>query len=309
MKKQFLFAVLLLNSFYFVPIAVSAQSWSRADLASQLLLQNLGLDKNPDPETTHMETLNSMAGFEVVQVSLNHSELGTTRLLLKGPQGFLQQGTALPALIIVSGFFTGEQSIHLVGETKDRILVGFEYPYQLADFQKDPATILQFLRKTPGQLALALRWLQTQSWIQPQNLSIAGVSLGGIFLPAGLHLSQILGVNLKQTIFICTGADIPTILQANLSTLFSENILQPLISALALPTLLLDPRLHLPSLKGPFLIIQTDQDTVIPKSAQDSLQNLLPTPKQQITLPGPHINPDQKDLISKIQSLLTTPRP
>ncbi len=300
MKKIFVFSVAWLMAF-----SVSAQSGLTSDSAADILLENLGLATASLPESVTTTVTKSTDGSEVVRVTLNHSGVGQIRLLLKGePNFFRQLDRSFRSAVLVSGFFTGEDSVHLLGQIPGVVLVGFEYPYGVEDFQKDPGSILQFVRLTPGQIALALRWISLQPWSDPRSLSIVAVSLGGVFVPAGLKLTQRLGVQVAKTIFICTGADLHSILELNLRPFLQPWLLGPVLSLMTAPMILADPKLHLPDLTGSFLVIQTTQDTVIPRTSQQVLYQLLRDPKKEILLEGPHINSDQTDLIRKIQNLL-----
>lgn len=282
-----------------------AQSVMTSELATDLMLQNLGLAQTAKPENVETTVTISADGSQVVRVVLKHSGTGDVHLLLKGEAGFLnRQDQQLRTAMIISGFFTGEESVHLLGKISGVVLVGFEYPYRIEDFQQDPGKILHFVRQTPGHIALALRWLSEQSWSNPQALSVVAVSLGGVFAPSGLHLSQKLGVRVDKTVFICTGADISSMLEFNLKPYIAPMWMGPLLSLLTAPMMLADPKLHLPELGGSFLSIQTTQDTVIPRSAQETLFHLLKNPKQEILIEGPHINSDQTEMIQKIQDIL-----
>lgn len=282
-----------------------AVAQSNAALAAFMMVQQLELFSNPTPQQTDVWLLKSVDGFDVYKVVLDYPMAGKINMLLKGPKNFLfNKSHQFHSIMIVSGFFTGEQSIHLIGNFPDKVLVGFEYPYSAGDFQRDPGTILEFVQKTPVQMALATKWLSAQNWSEPKGVSIMGVSLGGVFLPSSLHLSQRLGIEVEKAIYVCTGAEIPSILRENLRKHVSEPALSPLVDALTIPTLLIDPKLHFPFLKGTSLVIQTDHDTVIPDSSKNSLINALPYPKTQVVLQGPHINSDQKELIQKVQTIV-----
>lgn len=300
MKKILIYVFFL--SFLNWPV-VSAQSISEAQIAVGVMMRDLSLFDNPFPARVHISLERTDAHYDVYKFILAHDGVGPIHLLAKGPKGFLTRPqTPLRALMIASGFFTGEDSIHLIGDFPDRVVIGYEYPYSLEHFQKDPGTVLQFVRKTPGQIAVALNWLSRQPWLVPNGLSVMGVSLGGVFLPSSLHISQALGVRLEKSIFVCTSADMRAILKANLSTYIDSSILDYLIALALMPTQVMDPQMHLPFLNGPFLVIQTDKDTVIPASSQDSFFKRLREPKTEVVLPGPHVNSDQVELIQKIQS-------
>lgn len=274
------------------------------DLAVVLMMRDMNLRNGAQSETVALVPTSGPSS-DVYRVTLNHAGAGKIRLLLKGPRGFLNQtGSRYRALMIVSGFFTGEQSIHLVGGLADRVLVGFEYPYGLDDFQNDPGAVFQFVRQTPAQIALALKWLTKQNWMRPSGLSVMGVSLGGIFLPSGLHLSQNLGVVLENSIYVCTGTDIHRILSVNLKPYTLDVLLNPLVISLVAPTKLFDPKIHLSYLRQNSIVVQTDNDQVIPRPAQLELIESLPHPKREIILSGSHINGDQLDLIQKVQQTI-----
>ena len=300
MKKIFVFSIACL-----VSLNVYAQSMLTSDGAADLMMQDLGFNQTQNPDQISTTVTTSADGSQIVRVLLKHPGVGDVRLLLKGEQGFfVRQDHNFRTAMIVSGFFTGEESVHLLGQVPGVVLVGFEYPYRAEDFQQDPGKILQFVRKTPGQVALAMRWLTSQSWMNPQRLSVVAVSLGGVFAPSGIKLGQRLGVQLEKTVFICTGAEVSSILEFNLKPYVPEGWMGPVLSLLTAPMILADPKIHLPELKGSFLAIQTNQDTVIPRSSQQVMFELLKNPKQEIILNGPHINADQTELIQKIQDIL-----
>lgn len=299
--KKILFDVLIVATLGFVTY-VTAEPAKRAVTAASTIQFELGLNANPFAVPTVVNLVREDSTTQIYQVKLDHAGAGRISLLVKGPKGFLYNQTReLRALMIISGFFTGEKSVNLIGDFTDKVIIGFEYPYNANDFQKDPGTILQFVRKTPAQIALAITWLARQPWMKPKGLAVMGVSLGGVFMPSGLHITQIMGVEIDKTIFVCTGVNLAVILRENVKEYVSPFLLGPIVSALVAPTLLMDPKLHVPELKGPTLVIQTNQDTVIPQESQTELWSLINGAKQQVLLPGPHVNPDQTELISLIQ--------
>ncbi|MBL7546123.1 MAG: hypothetical protein JNL11_20050 [Bdellovibrionaceae bacterium] len=300
MKKILIFLFLM------VMISVSsAQTLYDGPMAVLLMKQDLDVFSTSRPDTVQINSLKSESGFDLYKVVLHYPAAGTINLLLKGPQGFFNSSSlSFPSLLIVSGFFTGEQSVHLVGDFKDKIVVGFEYPYSVQNFMDEPVNVLQFMRKTPAQVALTLKWLSQQSWVRSDRLSVMGVSLGGVFLPSSLHLSQSIGVRLEKAVYVCTGVDLRLILIENLKSYVAEPFLSPLVDSLLIPTQLINPQLHLPYLKGSSLVIQTAQDTVIPLTSRQGLFNLLPNPKREVVIPGPHINPDQTEVIKKVQEVV-----
>tara|TARA_B110001454_G_C12723292_1_gene436309 strand:+ start:18733 stop:19659 length:927 start_codon:yes stop_codon:yes gene_type:complete len=299
--KKILFEILIIATLGFFTY-VTAEPMNRAQVAASTIQIELGVKTNPYATPTVVTLLREDPTTQVYQVKLDHEGSGRISLLMKGPKGFLYKQTRdLHALMIISGFFTGEKSVNLIGDFADKVMIGFEYPYSATDFQNDPGTVLQFVRKTPAQIALAITWLTRQPWMKEKGLSVMGVSLGGVFMPSGLHVAQLMGIELERTVFVCTGVNLPAILRDNLKEYIHPLLLDTIVSALVAPTLLMDPKQHIPELNGSKLVIQADHDTVIPPESQAELWSLLNGSKQLVLLPGPHVNPDQTELISLIQ--------
>ena len=289
--------ILLFISFSLSAFSQQDQAF-RAELATLLLSRDLELSKPAIPQEITVTTEN---GEDFVQVRLKHyGSAGTVRLLLKGPQGFLQTTSrSLGSVLLVSGFFTGVQSVKLLGAFPGTVIAGFQYPISPDDLKRDPAAAAgKLLRETPGQIALALQWLARQSWADPKGVLAVGVSLGGLFLPSSLHLAQKISVSVPRAVFVCTGAHLTPILEAGLRPHMGEGISRPLVHAIANLTALHDPKLHLPMLRGHYLSIRTAQDEVIPESSGRLLEELLPK-VDTVLLQGPHINPDQTEIINQ----------
>lgn len=278
-----------------------AQDAFKAEIIAQLMKQDLGLDRDPVGRVSGIRS-SIENGFEFVEVTLEHERLGATRLLLRGPAGFLlRRDRSLATLLLVSGFFTGKQSVRLLGTGGDEVVAGLEYPHGIEDFTRDPGSVLQMVRKTPGQIALALNWLVRQPWVRTGRLVPVGVSLGGLFLPSALALAQKSGSGPLPAVFVCTGAHLTPILESHLRGRAPEPLVRAFVHAMANLTSLHDPKVHLPFLEGSFLSLRTESDEVIPLESSLKLEELLPGPKKSVVLPGPHINEGRDEIIQGVQ--------
>lgn len=298
--KTILFLAAVAFAAAVLPSSAPAQTSERdlkSQLATMLLLRDMGL--NEPARAVRIETVSQDLLEDYVSVELKHERAGDIRLLMKGPRGFLSSGArSLRAMLLVSGFFTGQESVRLLGEIPGAVIVGFQYPYGADDFGRDPSKIAQFLRQSPAQIALALQWLASQPWAAPKGLIATGVSLGGLILPSALHLAQEMGVNVPRGVFVCTGAHLTPIIESNLRPYLGEDNARTAALGLANLTTLHDPKIHLPYLKGSFLSLRTDKDEVIPASSTLLLEELLPV-VTSVVLEGPHINPDQTRVIEQ----------
>jgi hypothetical protein len=214
-----------------------------------------------------------------------------------------------PTLTLIAGFFTGQDSLHLLNSENtnlNSVTLAFQYPFNLEDIKKDPSKFLHLLRLTPGQIALLLTWLKRQSWSDSEKSTVMGVSLGGLFLPVSIHIAQKLGSYQKNTIFVCTGGDLSKILKPNLEQLFGTYFSQLIADSLFDLTSILSPELHAPWLESKFLFIRTKEDQVFSPQSSQILFDHLNSPKIEIVLDGPHVMPDQIELIHRIEKTIKT---
>ena len=295
---------ILLMSFSLNSSAFEIKKTEKADSAIRFLMQDLGFKKNADGVETY-RVVQTDRGYDTAEITLNHPEAGEIKLLMKGPAGFLTRtNRSLNCIFLVSGFFTGREAVKLMGDTGNTVIVGYEYPYKMKDFATNPADLVQFVRKTPGQIALGLKYVSEQRWLEPSGLISMGVSLGGLFLPSALHMAQVLGVDVPRSIFAFTGAHLTPILEQNLEREIPSEIAQYIAYTFANLTALHDPKLHLPRLQGSFLVISADQDKTIPFASTQLLIDLLGEDKKYAVVHGPHINTDQKEVIKQTQEVV-----
>ena len=163
-------------------------------------------------------------------------------------------------LLVASGIYTGKDSIALLAQLPNVVLVGIDYPDTIQRVLNDPQTAFQFLRRTPGDIALSLEWLSRQPWVEGRGPSAMGVSLGGLFLPVALRMAQKLGVNIPRSIFAFTGADLMTIATNNLKDAVGADMLPTVLKLIAGLTYLDDPQMHLPFVPGNHLVVRSDND-------------------------------------------------
>ena len=247
----------------------------------------------------------SEKGLDTVELRLEHAKLGPTKILLRGPQSFMTRSDrALPTMLIASGLVAGKDTVKLLSVDAPMVFIGYEYPYQMDDVKADPANFLKFLKKTPAQLAAVMQWISEQAWAAPGMMHTMGVSLGGLMLPSGLHIAQKLGITPRGTVLAFTGADASAVVNET-SGAVPKEIAHPVREAIRAITVLHDPRLHLPYLKGRFLAIRADRDQVFPASTSILLEDLLPQPKRVEVVRGKHIDRDETELIAKTQAIVT----
>ncbi len=295
MKKQIVVFVILTT---FI-VNVQADDLSKGELAVAVIMQNSGITVDTIPSVT-TQIVSSYEDQDVVTVNLQVSSLPTIHIFMKGPRGFLQDTTSTYRVcFLVSGFLTGSQSAFLLPPTPNTVYVAYDYPYNAAYLQNDPNMFLEIFRVTPAQIALSLKWISLQSWVNREKTVALGVSLGGLFLPVSLHIAQKLNAAPMRSVFAFTGADVPAIIANVLPAELPQGVSAATLFLLPAINIMNDPQLHLPALQGSFLVIRGDEDQVIPADSTAKLFELLPSPKQEVVLHGMHIDTGQTELIDE----------
>lgn len=287
------------------PEGLDLESILKFKAAIQLLAHE-GALKERSTAKVQSSIKTTLGKFDFFKVALHHEKLGEIRLLLKGPTGFVDSSkrTRLPTLFLTSGFTVGAAGVQLMGDNNDLIVIGFDYPYSLKDFELDPQKMFDFIHRTPLQIAASLQWVSEQSWMSDSGLVAMGVSLGGLFLPSALHLTESLGTKIQGTVLAYTGAHLPPVLHEMLKKQIPKPVLDEGIKIINNLTSIIDPKLHLPFLTGRFLAIRASNDQLFPLESSLLLENLLPSPKSFKIIAGPHIDVDQPSLIFQTQQLV-----
>lgn len=295
MKSWFLFSVLFLAS-----IGV------HADPMLDFIMKDSGLVAGQIGALPVQSSAvsDSKKGQEFVQMQLSHPVLGGIKFLLRGPDGFRASGKKYKLLIVAAGIRSGQETVRLLSAREDWIVAGFEYPESIGTISSDPAKIARFIRFSSAHLALMNLYLSQQTWVQKETMGIVGISLGGLFLPSALRLSQALGVFIPQAIFGYTGAHIGPVIRHHLPKEVPDFLRGPIADAVVNLTAVYDPRNHLPHFRGRSLVIRASAEEVFPQESWSVLENLLPQPKSIVIIPGPHIHEGQLLMIQQTEQAI-----
>lgn len=237
------------------------------------------------------------SGREICELSFNHPVTGSTKILISAPQGYSISGKSYPVLFVMSGFQTGAQSLALIGNPGDFILIGYQYPYTGEEMLEAPEKLGQSLLLTIGQVVGVWKWLQKQNWVAQEKISILGVSLGSVFMPVSLRVAQMQNFIPQKSIFAFGGADVTSVIEKEFLPRLPKESHALFHQAIENATSFLAPKTHLPYLKGHFLVIRGLKDEVFPKESGELLEFLLPEPKKIVHLDTGHINVDTPHII------------
>jgi hypothetical protein len=237
------------------------------------------------------EVIELTRGRLLTRVRLEGSAVGTVRFFVSRPDP-LPTGR-VPLMVVVPGRRTGSEALSLLGDLGPNAVVWFEWPFPpdlrwgrgLA--RRIPGLYRNAL-SVPGQLNAVLRWASQQGWVERDRVSLLGFSLGALVVPAAQRLSQEDGGPIGWTVLAYGGAPIGAVLEANPSVRASW--IRPAVP-LAADLLLrpIEPSVHLPELRGRFLLLGGRADPSIPFDAAERMRQLTPPPRTIILFEGEHI--------------------
>lgn len=91
----------------------------------------------------------------------------------------------LPVLLVIGGHTTGKDAVDLIGKPVGVAVAAIDYPHagdwSLDSFGRTVASVPKIQRTfldTAPALALAVRWLVEQPWVDQDRIELVGVSLG-----------------------------------------------------------------------------------------------------------------------------------
>ncbi|MFO0997408.1 MAG: hypothetical protein U1F33_12065 [Alphaproteobacteria bacterium] len=211
----------------------------------------------------------------------------------------------MPVLLIVGGLRSGRENLERLPPLGPNALISVEYPGRDAIRDKALAiperiaTIRRSATAMPEQLAAVLDWARAQAWADPGRVSLLGYSLGAVFMPVTQEKARANGIAVETTIMAFGGADvghiIPTALR--IETPLLRKVVGVLATSLLHPV---EPRYFLPRMSGDILIVNAEDDELIPPTSSALMTELAPEPKWVVTMPGEHIDPRDPAMLQKV---------
>lgn len=236
-------------------------------------------------------------------LTLDGQELGTIRAAVSLPA----EGTGpWPVMLVMGGFEADVHSLDKSGFHGPCALVAYGYPGTPQAWQAEsPAWKVRQVRRAAlavaGQVSALLGWVAQQPWADRQRICVTGFSLGAIFAPSVVRLTEARGQTLGPTVLAYGGADLASLFDANVrvprllrapARAFTCALLHPI-----------EPALHLPYLKGDALIVQGSQDRFIPPASARAMVEAKPHPRTVIQMDTGHLDPGDPAFTERIIDL------
>ncbi len=249
------------------------------------------------------DTVNGHGGSRIyTEVDIVAEDRDTTRITVSLPVSI--NLNRLPVVIVLGGLEAGRKSLSYIPQHGNNALISYQYPFK-PNYFEDGAYFTSFqhirntINKTPAQVCVALEWIKAQPWADTNRIILLGYSLGALALPAVQHLAQEHQVEVRATALCYGGVDYDYLIHHNFKDRFPG--VNPLTSKIAASLIRpVEPREHIQSLTGEFLVVNGKLDQRIPFANALEFQALVPHPKTVINLDEGHMHPRKPELTAKL---------
>jgi hypothetical protein len=263
---------------------------------------------DPSALTVAEEWPEQWEGRTLLHVALDGAAIGRVQFVVSLPDP-MPQGR-IPVVVVLGGLGGGSNSIReisaVTGDPGPSAFVGYDWPLPT----REPSVaeivlrLLAFRRgvlSVPGQADAILAWAARQPWADPDRLSLLGFSLGAFVVPASQRLAELRGQTVGWTVLGYSGAPISEVIAGHPKA--GPAWLRPILGAGA--ELLLrpvEPSLHLPHLRGRFLVLRAADDRLIVPAAAQRLIELTPQPRTVVLIQGDHmgVGPEKWKVLARV---------
>jgi hypothetical protein len=216
----------------------------------------------------------------------------------------------IPVVVILGGLAGGSSSVREIsavsGDPGPSALIGYDWPLptrepSVADIVLRLPAFRRGVLSVPGQVDAILAWASGRPWADPDRVSLLGFSLGAFVVPASQRLAERRGATVGWTVLGYSGAPIGEVIAGHPNA--GPAWLRPILGAGAgLLLRPLEPSLHLPHLRGRFLVLGAADDRFIAPAAAHRLAELTPQPRKVVLIEGDHmgVGPDRWKILARV---------
>jgi hypothetical protein len=216
----------------------------------------------------------------------------------------------LPLAMILGGHVTGAQAASKVGETPGVMVAAISYPYsgdlrpsRTTFFRQIPAIRKAFL-DTPPALLMAHDYLRTRADVDTTRIEAIGVSLGAPFITIAGALDSRMS---RVWVLHGSGGSYAPLEKSMRRTIG----LAPLraVAAVIANVIIAGPQLAperwVASIAPrPFMMVNADNDELLPRKSIESLYDRAGQPKELIWMSGKHIHGDTETIQRLVEIVL-----
>ncbi|HUP01406.1 MAG TPA: alpha/beta hydrolase [Gemmatimonadota bacterium] len=243
-------------------------------------------------------------GKHLTEVTLVSDSGLEVRLRVRAAGG--RTGERHPAAILLGGFNTGRKAVDVPERTENLVLASIEYPYYGPD---DPTAwdwvwyfpeMRQAILRTPAALLLAAQYLYTRDDVDPERVSIIGVSLGAPFAVAAAATDR----RLAGAALLHGGADIQLMTRYAYADVSSPWLVELMAIGLAWVLAPLEPAKYAGQIAPrPVLMVNATGDEMIPLASVRALYDAARQPKRMIWFETRHVALSDPDVVENLMQI------
>lgn len=156
-------------------------------------------------------------------ITLANADGGTVNFTVSLPRGAetLTKADRLPAMVLLTGFRSGRNSLVQIPDHGRNAIIAYDYPYDRTTWKSANGVERAWIAhrvafQLPDEVAGLIAWVRRQPWADPDRVSLAGVSLGAVALPVIQRRATNAGHRTAASVIAYGGADLHVLARANL---------------------------------------------------------------------------------------------
>lgn len=279
-------------------LAVTGGEFLQSDIGMKLIRENFKLNRKVKPKEASTTILSESDRYSYQQLDLKFEAIGRARIWLRMPRN--PKGP-VPLVYVLGGVQSSSDILKLFPERGDQIIAVYDFGGQKYDkVYQIAGEVGKQIPQLQGRMAAALAYMAGNVNVDPNKVSVIMVSFGSFVGPLAIRLAEpLLPAPINSTVFAFGGGSLAKLILPKLKTALSEEDYKNVSRELSNVIDLLEPKHHLATMKGRFLIINGENDRLISEESAKVIEDGLNGPKTVITLPVGHINRDQLQIVEK----------
>ena len=215
-------------------------------------------------------------------------------------------GERFPAAILLGGYKTGRKAVDIPTETGNLVLLSIEYPYsgperpRGLDWVRYFGTMRRAILDTPPAVLLAAQYLYTRRDVDPEQVSVIGVSLGVPFSVAAAATDK----RIAGAALLHGGGDIATMAYYAFADRGPAWVMRALAWGLSWVVAPLEPTRYAADVAPrPVLMVNAADDEFIPRASVLELYGSLRQPKRIVWLESSHIATSDDEVVNGLMTI------